>query len=238
LPAGIGPDGRLHGLDPADTVAEYSDCKGDRHVTPSNPVCIFAPRFGFIRAEIAPAGYSGVATPVGAGGVVVQAGLESRWPPLLTRQTEVMWAATGTVRPSGIQATEGVHFVNEYEGLALAVGRMNGASVVGICKKPEEQPPRPLFLCKSADKQTAQVGDIISFQLRYTNRGGQPITDVAVSDSLTGRLEYVPGSQRTDRDAIFTTQENESGSVILRWQFGGTLLPGQTGLISFQARLR
>jgi uncharacterized repeat protein (TIGR01451 family) len=82
------------------------------------------------------------------------------------------------------------------------------------------------------------VGDVITFYLKYSNTGGQPITDVAVSDSLVGRLEYVPGSARADRTAVFTVQENEAGSRILRWEIAGRLLPGQSGVVSFQARVR
>jgi hypothetical protein len=61
---------------------------------------------------------------------------------------------------------------------------------------------------------------------------------VVVNDSLTGRLEYVPGSAKSERDATFTTQENEAGSVILRWETSGNLLPGQTAIVTFQAKIR
>jgi uncharacterized repeat protein (TIGR01451 family) len=84
----------------------------------------------------------------------------------------------------------------------------------------------------------AQVGDVVTFYLKYSNHGGKPITDVAVSDSLTGRLEYVPHSARSSRDAVFTAQENPSGSLVLRWEISGRLLPGDSGVVSFQARVR
>jgi uncharacterized repeat protein (TIGR01451 family) len=99
-------------------------------------------------------------------------------------------------------------------------------------------PDKPLYLCKWVNAKYAQIGDIVTFYLRYSNIGGKPITDVAVSDSLTGRLEYIPGSSQSDRDAVFTTQENEAGSLILRWEINGRLLPGQSGVVSFQARIR
>ena len=99
-------------------------------------------------------------------------------------------------------------------------------------------PDKPLALHKWADRQAAQVGDVVTFFLKYSNHGGGEISDVAVSDSLTGRLEYIPGSARADRDAVFTLQENEAGSVILRWEITGKLQPGQSGVVSFQARVR
>jgi len=82
------------------------------------------------------------------------------------------------------------------------------------------------------------VGDIVTFYLKYSNTGGQPITNVVVSDSLAARFEYVKGSTKTDRDALFTTQPNEAGSAVLRWEFTGTLQPREHGLITFQVRVR
>jgi uncharacterized repeat protein (TIGR01451 family) len=79
---------------------------------------------------------------------------------------------------------------------------------------------------------------VATFYLKYTNTGGQPMTNVIVSDSLTPRLEYIPGTALSDRDAVFTTQENECGSLALRWQIGGALPPGKSGMVRFQARVR
>jgi uncharacterized repeat protein (TIGR01451 family) len=95
-----------------------------------------------------------------------------------------------------------------------------------------------LLLHKSADKISAQVGDIVIFQLDYRNVGGKPITGIVVSDSLTGRLEYIPGSAKSDRHTTFTTEPNEAGSAILRWAVTGALPPGQSGVVTFQARIR
>jgi uncharacterized repeat protein (TIGR01451 family) len=99
-------------------------------------------------------------------------------------------------------------------------------------------PDKPLVLVKCADRSCAKVGDVITFSLRYSNHGGKPMTDVAVTDSLSGRLEYVPDSAQTDREAVFTIQENEAGSVILRWEIGGVLQPGETGRIRFKVKVR
>ena len=54
--AGIGPGGRLEGLDPSDTVVEYTDSSGRRRVMPSNRVCICVPRFAALRSELPLAG--------------------------------------------------------------------------------------------------------------------------------------------------------------------------------------
>jgi uncharacterized repeat protein (TIGR01451 family) len=106
------------------------------------------------------------------------------------------------------------------------------------CHETPIPPEKPLVLIKCADRACAKPGEIVTFTIRYSNVGGRPITDVAVADSLSGRLEYVPGSTESDRDAVFTAQDNEAGSQLLRWEITGTLLPGQSGRIRFKAKVR
>jgi uncharacterized repeat protein (TIGR01451 family) len=237
LPAGIGPDGQLHGLDPADTVAEYTDSKGKRRLAISNRVCICAPRFAAVRTELTPLAHTAVAAVAGANIVVLQTILEERLGSRENRQIEGPAAVHSRKRPSAAESLQGLVINEQKLDTILATGRVMGADVVGICPPPGP-PDRPLVLCKSADKQAAHVGDIVTFYLRYTNTGGQPMTNVVVSDSLTNRLEYIPGTAVADRDATFTTQVNEVGSAILRWEFAGSLPPGHSGVVRFQARIR
>jgi uncharacterized repeat protein (TIGR01451 family) len=76
------------------------------------------------------------------------------------------------------------------------------------------------------------------FSLRFTNPGKLPINDVSVVDNLTPRFEYVPGTSKTDRDGTFTFQPNEAGSSMLRWDFTEPLQPGESGMITFQVKVR
>jgi uncharacterized repeat protein (TIGR01451 family) len=124
------------------------------------------------------------------------------------------------------------------EGLALISAVAETRDITVPCDHAPEIPEQPLYLYKWADKGAAEVGDIITFTLKYSNIGGKPITEVAVNDSLAGRLEYVPDSAQSSRDAVFTTEKNEAGSVILRWEVSGKLLPGQSGVVRFQAKVR
>ena len=41
-----------------------------------------------------------------------------------------------------------------------------------------------------------------------------------------------------DRDGTFTFQPNDAGSHLLRWEINGDLAPGESGLITFQVRVR
>jgi uncharacterized repeat protein (TIGR01451 family) len=303
-PAGIDRNGQLHGLDPADTVAEYTDSRGRRKLACSNRVCICVPRFLVIRSEMATAGYSSRVVPgdtlnvqmreqirtrtpssqaeqfarpagmqekkrlsgttnvqtlgridrlevlnayqleTGPGGLLDTYGLRmltEEQKTLLKKQMEFALSLSQPYRLAGIeQVLKGPAVMGRVRGVKLLVTLQETRDLTVICAKAPlpPSPDKPLVLIKWADRQAAQVGDVVTFFLKYTNHGGQPITDVALSDSLTARLEYIPGSAQSDRDAVFTTQENEAGSVILRWEINGKLMPGSSGVVRFQARVR
>jgi uncharacterized repeat protein (TIGR01451 family) len=237
--AGIDRSGQLAGIDPTDTVAGYADSKGRPHVAVSNRVCICVPRFAVIRASTLPAGYNTPFSVGQANTAVSESELTSRIKALALKQAESLRALAGRERPSGMQIHLGTADVDQFTSQAAVFGFVGSQEVAGSLQPLPQQPPdRPLLLSKCADKQAAQVGDVITFTLKYTNTGGQPITGIVVADSLTGRLEYILGTAKTDRPANFTTQLNEAGSVILRWEIVTPLPPGQTGTVTFQARVR
>jgi uncharacterized repeat protein (TIGR01451 family) len=299
--AGIDAAGRLVGVDPSDTVAEYVDSKGRRHVTCSNRVCLCVPRFAVLRTECPLARHEAVLAPGGAHGVQGQAQVELRLPSQAAFQYEQLLALQGRKRPTEAKAVEKVIELVRVEVLeahqieigpaallgstaarqltevervrllrqlefarelsqkagvqeaigsknAAVLGRVQGLDVISTavetrditvcCNEVPCPPDKPLCLFKWADAKAAQVGDVVTFYLKYSNHGGQPIDNIAVVDSLTGRLEYVPGSARSDRAAVFTLQENEAGARVLRWEISGRLLPGASGVVSFQARIR
>src|SRR5205807_8585005 len=107
---------------------------------------------------------------------------------------------SGQQRLSANLVTLGAAVVGRIEGLTVVSTVRETGSVTSTCvPAPAEPLDRPLKLIKWPDKCNARVGDVVTFFLKYTNQGGRPITNVAVSDSLTARLEYVPGSARSDR---------------------------------------
>jgi uncharacterized repeat protein (TIGR01451 family) len=300
--AGLDANGQLAGVDPQDTLAEYTDSRGRRHVTHSNTVCVCVPRFAVLRCETPLSRYNGVQVVSDTRKVQSQGLLDMRTPPLQTSKYEQVKGTRGRERPSineGVAATTDVTrfevlqatevplgpiallgtkaalLLGEIERARLVkqmelarqlssraglqgstsvtvtnvVGRIEaGARIVQAeaetrdltvcCNEAPCPPDKPLVLIKCADRQAAQIGDVVTFILKYSNHGGQPISDVAVTDSLTTRLEYVPGSAQTDRPAVFTMQPNEAGSVILRWEIMGRLMPGSSGVVRFQARVR
>ena len=299
---GLTAAGELGGLDPEDTVAQWTDSKGRRHVTCSNRVCLCVPRFAVLRCEVPLLLTEQVVGPGAALKVLRQEQVQERKPALLASQFERLQGYRGRLRPGeninvkgpgllvGLKVLQAeqinlgpFEFVGTKQVLLLSpvqkvlmvkqlqlarelsllqqlagTEQVIGTSVIGrvkggpevvtalastrdltvCCNETPCPPDKPLVLIKCADRGSAQVGDVVTFSLRYSNVGGRPIVDVAVSDSLSGRLEYVEGSAVSDRDAVFTIQENEAGSVVLRWEITGTLQPGQSGRLRFKARVR
>jgi uncharacterized repeat protein (TIGR01451 family) len=240
LQAGHDALGQLRGLEPADTVAEYQDSSGRKKVAISNRVCVCVPRFivvrgeTFVRKQMAYLGPKRVNLMVGVNG------LNNQVPVLVQHQNVQANILKGETRTSGIVFAEGTQVFGQFNGFDIFISVDGIKGVSSTCKTPEqtEIPDKALMLIKWPDKYGAAIGEIITFTLKYINQGGRPIQNVVVSDSLNTRFEYIPGSEKSDRAGLFTTQVNEAGSQILRWQIDGELPPGQSGMITFQVRVR
>lgn len=240
MPAGFGRDGKLKGLDATDTIAEYTDSRGDKKIAVSNRVGLCVPRFIIIKTELTLASQaarqainntSTLASPNASTG---QVGLKEQ------AQQQHAESMLTKLKLSGTYNTLGTSVMGRVQGLEIRSNLRNTESVQATAAGPKQAEPAdgPLLIIKWPDKSCVNIGEIVTFYLKYSNTGAQPITSVVVSDSLATRFEYVKGSTKTDRDALFTTQANEVGSAVLRWEFTGALQPREHGLISFQIRVR
>jgi uncharacterized repeat protein (TIGR01451 family) len=233
-------DGKLKGLDPTDTIAEYTDSRGVKKFAVSNRVGLCVPRFIVFKTELTLASQTARQAPNSAlalaspSASVGQANLKEH------TQQQSPESVTTKLRLSGTYNTLGTSVMGRVQGLEIKANLRSSESVQAVAVGPTQAEPAdgPLLIIKWPDKSCVNVGEIVTFYLKYSNTGAQPITSVVVSDSLAARFEYVKGSTKTDRDAMFTTQPNEVGSAVLRWEFTGALQPREHGLISFQVRVR
>jgi uncharacterized repeat protein (TIGR01451 family) len=239
-PAGFDRVGRLKGLDPSDTIAEYVDSKGRQKLAASNRIHLCVPRFILFKSELTHAmktSHANVGTTAAAktpAASVGQLALKSQ------SQQQHSEGVDTKLRLSGNFASLSTSVFGRMQGLEVKSSITTVKAVEATLAGPQAPEPEdgPLLIIKWPEKTAVNVGDVVTFYLKYSNTGGQPITNVVVSDSLAARFEYVKGSTRTDRDALFTTQPNEVGSSVLRWEFTGPLQPREHGLISFQVRVR
>ena len=95
-----------------------------------------------------------------------------------------------------------------------------------------------LQICKIASTDNARPGETVDFTLRFDNVGDQKMGNVTIVNNLTTRLEYVPHSSESSVKTEFSTQANEVGSLVLRWELPAPLAPGQGGIIRFQCKVR
>jgi uncharacterized repeat protein (TIGR01451 family) len=95
-----------------------------------------------------------------------------------------------------------------------------------------------LRVVKVASTSFAEPGDTIAFTIRFDNVGNQAIGNVTVIDNLTPRLEYVPNSTQCSLGAKFSTQPNDGGSEVLRWEITDPVPVGRGGVIRFDCRVR
>jgi uncharacterized repeat protein (TIGR01451 family) len=95
-----------------------------------------------------------------------------------------------------------------------------------------------LRICKLADRQHAQPGEIVNFSLQVVNVGDRPVDHVTITDNLTTRLEYVADSQTCSAGAEFETLENDSESLQLIWRLTDSLKVGETATMRFRCKVR
>src|SRR5207244_2770311 len=118
--------------------------------------------------------------------------LQMRVPALEHIQSQLTEGVQSRQRASGSIHIQGTAIVGKLEGVRSYAAAEETASVHGTCLTPsKEQPDKPLKIIKWPDKCGGLVGEIITFFLRFSNGGGQPITDIVISDSLDTRYEYV-----------------------------------------------
>lgn len=110
------------------------------------------------------------------------------------------------------------------------------AEIVGV-EDPRKDPGR-LEIVKVANRSTAKPGDIVTFAIRYENKGEREVTDVRIVDNLTPRLEYIEDSATSDREGEIVVQDNGEGSLVLTFKLDAPLKEKTSGVVTFQCRVR
>jgi uncharacterized repeat protein (TIGR01451 family) len=130
------------------------------------------------------------------------------------------------------------------QGVEVLIGGQAANEVVGDRRAEavytiKEIPGCPMLrVIKVASTPVANPGDQVDFTIRFDNVGAEPVGNVTIVDNLTTRLEYVPDSAQASVEASFSTQANQAGSLILRWEIAQPLEPGQGGIVHFTCRVR
>jgi uncharacterized repeat protein (TIGR01451 family) len=95
-------------------------------------------------------------------------------------------------------------------------------------------------IIKLADRELAQSGDTVRFNIRFENTGDFDVYDVVIVDNLTPRLEYVSGSAQIDarNPGEVEVEPNGEGSSVLSFRLDQPLKGHSGGTITFEAIVR
>jgi uncharacterized repeat protein (TIGR01451 family) len=288
LPAAVVKSGAVVGLEPEDAVAHYDTIDGRTIITPSNKLCIYAPRFAAVRQVVDPRAFADIDAPEGAIRDVAPVKIKERdrvgtslaaiepnidrveAPPGLLRNRDQageldrerrVAITIGALAPyCNVQVVRTGEFVGRdvvkiaRASLAAITWAGNQAAQVLLDSRKAQaevgvqtpgtiyllvEPNNPkLRLIKLASTNQAKPGEEVEFTLRFDNVGDRVIGNVTIIDSLTTRLEYVEGSQKSSLKANFTTHPNDGDSLTVRWEIEEPLEPGQGGVIQFRTRVR
>ena len=238
LRAGFDLKGRLVGVDPSDTVAVYVDSNGHKKIACSNRVALCIPRFILLRSDTTPDLKATMRVPTAAVAIKIPQESVSIYQSTTYRQKTQLELATERTRLASSTNFYGTAVSGSVQGLQIKATIRATQIIDGLKIPTKSEEDVPLLIIKWPDRHGVLPGELLTFFLRFTNPGKLPINEVAVVDNLTPRFEYVPGTSKTDRDGTFTFQPNQVGSSMLRWDFTAPLLPGESGTISFQVKVR
>jgi uncharacterized repeat protein (TIGR01451 family) len=287
-PAGVTTDRKIAGLEPEDAISHYDTADGRVLVTPSNRVCIYAPRFAAVRRVVQVIEHE---QPVFVKSTMEEqspAKARKAMPPIAARQRKVLAVDLGQ-RPANLfrqreqagglenlqAAMDAYSSLQPYANLTIIrTGEVSDAekplverSMQSAVTLTGNQAPQVLFGVKAAHAEVgvrqpgliyetngpthprlrllklascgqALPGEEIEFTLRFDNIGDQLIGNVTIADNLTTRFEYVPGSAKSSVNADFVTEQNDVGSLVLRWEIKETVKPGAGGILRFKVKVR
>src|SRR5262245_27878668 len=240
--AGPGPNGTIGGLDPSDTAMQFTTRYGTK-VAPSNRVCICVPRFAAARVDSGPAAQHVIHVPEAHHRIQPVAALTVYRAAGETRAFEQLRGFIGRQRASMLESRTGPGALDLWSGRPAGFSNIKGVQAVAQARGPDEITAFPgctsLLLQKSINPPNPDhIGQEVTVQLKFLNPTTETMTDVVVADNLTTRLEYVEGSAQTSRAATFSATPNGAGSLTLQWAIDGMLKPGESGTITFKARIK
>jgi uncharacterized repeat protein (TIGR01451 family) len=91
-----------------------------------------------------------------------------------------------------------------------------------------------LFIQKTANKKTAEVGDFVDYSVKLNNVSTVPLPATVVNDSLPGGFAYVRGTARLDGAAL----ADPAGGAGPSLQFGvGALAAGAQPVLTYRVRV-
>ena len=98
-----------------------------------------------------------------------------------------------------------------------------------------------LLLTKAVDKATARSNDVLVYTITYRNTGAEALTNLVINDATPAYTTFVSasnGTVATGLSAPTIAAPAVAGRGAVKWTFGGSLNPGQSGTVTFSVRVQ
>jgi uncharacterized repeat protein (TIGR01451 family) len=99
-----------------------------------------------------------------------------------------------------------------------------------------------LKLSKTVDKASAKGGDVITYEIAYTNQGDKPLQSLKINDATPAYTLFSSGACGTLATGLTNctmTKAPAAGAAgALEWTFTGALTPGASGKVTFAVTLQ
>lgn len=98
-----------------------------------------------------------------------------------------------------------------------------------------------LVLTKAVDKATARSNDVLVYTITYRNTGAEALTNLVINDATpayTTFLSAANGTLATGLTAPTIAAPGVAAKGAVKWSFGGSLNPGQSGTVTFSVRVQ
>ena len=208
----VQPDGTVRGIDPQDTVAQFETVGGARHIVPSNPVPIYAPRFAAIRQ---------------VSGVLVAGATESTTDmeqPLRVVSQERREGPAHVLQPTATERNLNVQLVYGFRQRQLPLGLEQGRSLHGLTGELLSYENLSVVRTGSYDNsEKARLASAITAAKTWSHDAAlQVVIDGRTAFEASGgnaadetaRYEMPPGKPRLRLIKIASRQDAQPGEVV------------------------
>ena len=98
-----------------------------------------------------------------------------------------------------------------------------------------------LSLTKTVDKATARSNDVLLYTITYRNTGAEALTNLIIRDATPAYTTFVSaanGALAPGLSAPTIAAPGVAAKGAVTWTFGGSLNPGQSGTVTFSAKVQ
>jgi len=90
------------------------------------------------------------------------------------------------------------------------------------------------------DKPTALPGEVLTYVIGYVNHGNHPLNTLVINDATPAFTTFVSstnGLLPQNLTGVTNVSPSAGARGSVQWSFGGSLLPGNSGSVSYKVKI-